>query len=152
MHYDHTQYGYVHWLLLLPAAVMFVAAPLARPPGARIVLGSAAAAFALTAAMFAWLRVRDEGDDLVLRYGPLPVFRKRLRMADITKVAIGRTSLFEGWGIHWFPGHGWTYNLWGFQCVQLQMGSTTVRIGTDDPEGLAAMLQTRISANRTAIG
>lgn len=144
MHYDHTQYGYLHWLLLLPAAAVLVAVPMVHTPEARIILVSAFAATVLTAAMFTWLRVRDEGEFLVLRYGPLPAFFKRFRLADITAVEIGRSSLIDGWGIHWCPGRGWTYNLWGFRCVKLRVGAQTVRIGTDDPEGLAAMLQSRI--------
>jgi hypothetical protein len=150
MHYDHTQYGHLHWLLLLPAAGLLVAVPLVHTPVARILLASAFAATVFTAAMFTWLRVRDEGESLVLAYGPLPVFRKQIRLADITAVETGRTSILDGWGIHWIPGRGWTYNLWGFQCVKLRVGPQTIRIGTDDPQGLAAMLQSRIAADRPA--
>ena len=56
---------------------------------------------------------------LALRFGPLPVLRKTFRYADITGVEIGRTSVIDGWGIHYMPGRGWTYNLWGFNCVKL---------------------------------
>jgi hypothetical protein len=101
----------------------------------------------LTAAMFMWLRIRDEGEYLALRYGPLPLIRKRFRFADITAVEPGRSSILDGWGIHWMPGRGWTYNLWGFRCVTLRLGAKTVRIGTDDPEGLALFLRMKVGGN-----
>ena len=145
MPYDHTQYGYLHWILLLAAGITFVAAPLATEPSTRIILASATGAVVLAAAMFAWLRVYDDGERLVLRYGPLPAFRKRFRFADITALEAGRSSLVDGWGIHWMPGRGWTYNIWGFRCVKLRLGSKTVRIGTDDPEGLAAFLRAKLA-------
>jgi hypothetical protein len=57
----------------------------------------------------------------------------------------GRTNLRDGWGIHYFPGRGSTWNLWGFDCVVLRLGgSKTLRVGTDDPEGLAAFLADRV--------
>jgi hypothetical protein len=145
MEYDHTQEGYLHWILLLLAGVLFVAVPFASQLGTRVVLASTSAALVFAALMFAWLRVRDEGDCLVLRYGPLPLFRKRFRFADITALETGRSSLVDGWGIHWMPGRGWTYNIWGFRCVKLRLGSKTVRIGTDDPEGLATFLRARLA-------
>ena len=140
MHYDHTQYGYWHWLLLASAGLALVFTPLAPQIEARVVLGSTAAATALAAGMFAWLRIRDEDGWLVLRYGPLPLFRKRFSLGEIRSAEPGRTSVLDGWGIHWGPGRGWTYNVWGFDCVKLAVGSKTVRIGTDDPEGLLQFL------------
>ena len=48
----------------------------------------------------------------------------------MTAVEAGRSSLIDGWGIHWIPGRGWTYNLWGFGCVVIQQGKKTTRVGT----------------------
>ena len=45
-----------------------------------------------------------------------------------------------GWGIHYFPGRGWTYNIWGFACVKLTLGRKIIRVGTDDADGLARFL------------
>jgi hypothetical protein len=150
MEYNHTQYGYLHWLLLLPAAAMLIAATrLARvEPPIAVVLTVAGAVLVLTAQMFGRLTVRDEGQWLAVRYGPLPVLRKRIRYAEITAVEPGRSSILDGWGIHWCPGRGWTYNLWGFDCVRLTLGRRTLRVGTDDPQGLAAFLRQRMAAPR----
>ena len=36
------------------------------------------------------------------------------------------------------PGRGWTYNLWGFDCVKLTLGRKIIRVGTNDAEGRVA--------------
>ena len=76
-------------------------------------------------------------------YGPLPLFRKRIRYADITAVEKSRSNVIDGWGIHYIPGRGWTYNLWGFDCVKLQLDKKVVRVGSNDAENLAAFLKQR---------
>ena len=90
---------------------------------------------------FTSLTIRDEGDWLALCFGPLPLLRKTVRYADITGVEVGRTRIINGWGIHYFPGRGWTYNIWGFACVKLTLGRKTIRVGTDDAEGLAKVIR-----------
>lgn len=143
--YDHVQRAPLYWLLMIPGiAVVIFAALKWNSPEATVflLLGLLLGALALS---FRWLRVCDEGDHLALRYGPLPIFRKRFRYADIAEAAVDRTSLVDGWGIHWVPGRGWTYNIWGCDCVQLTLtNGRTARVGTDDPAGLAAFLGTRM--------
>ncbi len=109
-----------------------------------------AAIFALCGLVFGSLTIRDEGDRLALRFGPLPVLRKTFRYADITGVEIGRTSVIDGWGIHFMPGRGWTYNLWGFACVKLTLGRKIIRVGTDDAEGLAKVIREKIGISCSA--
>ena len=94
--------------------------------------------------MFGSLTIRDDGEWLALRYGPLPVFRKRIRYADITAVEPGRTAIIDGWGIHYIIGRGWTYNLWGFGCVKLTLGKKVIRVGSDDVDRLAEFLRSKI--------
>jgi hypothetical protein len=98
----------------------------------------------LAAFMFASMTVQDEGEFLAIRYGPLPVFRRRIRYADVTSVEPGRSSIIDGWGIHWVPGRGWTYNLWGFQCATLTVRGGIVRIGSDDVDNLVGFLHGKI--------
>ena len=43
-------------------------------------------------------RVQDEGDELAVRYGPIPMFAKTIPYAQITAVEPGRTNLIDGWG------------------------------------------------------
>ena len=98
----------------------------------------------LLAVSFHHLTVRDEGDDLLIGFGPLPLFRRRIRYSQIERVEQAKSTILDGWGIHLSPSGGWTWNLWGFNCVDVwyKKGSKTkkVRLGTDDPGGLAAFL------------
>jgi hypothetical protein len=91
-----------------------------------------------------YVEVRDKGDCLALRYGPIPLFHKRFPYSKMTAVEASRSTVFDGWGIHYLPARGWTYNLWGFGCVKVQMGKKTVRIGTDDVRGLVVFLRGKI--------
>jgi hypothetical protein len=50
---------------------------------------------------------------LVIRFGPIPLFRRTVRYADIQKVEVGRTLILDGWGIHFSIRGGWVWNLWG---------------------------------------
>jgi hypothetical protein len=143
--YEHVQRGGWQAVLFALAVVMAAGAWLARGDRtATIIVLCIAGIFLLCALVFGSLTVRDEGDRLALRFGPLPLFRKRIRYADITSVEAGRTSFLDGWGIHYILGRGWTYNLWGFGCVKLTLGRKVIRVGSDDVENLAAFLKTKV--------
>lgn len=151
MNYEHTQGGRFHQIFFVVAIVLAIGAWLARsePDTAWAVL-VVAVIFAVSALMFGSLTVRDDGERLALRFGPLPILRKSIRYADITAVEPDRTKIIDGWGIHYIIGRGWTYNLWGFGCVKLMLGSKVIRVGTDDVANLAEFLQQKISS-RTAV-
>jgi hypothetical protein len=114
MEYEHTQHGHFHRVFLLVAGMMLIGAWLGREERGLVVLLSATAAiFLLCSLMFGHLTIRDEGERLALRYGPLLVIHKRFRYADITSVEPDRTKIIDGWGVHYILGRGWAYNLWG---------------------------------------
>ena len=144
MTYNHIQHGRWHYILLVFALATVAGAWLARsqPPLVPILM-AIAAVFAFCGLIFGSLAISDEGDRLALHFGPLPLLFKRVRYADITAVEIDRTSVIDGWGIHYIPGRGWTYNLWGFDCVKLMLGRKIIRVGTDDAENLAKFLRER---------
>ena len=145
MQYAKTQRGRWHYLLLAVAGVMLIGAWLVRRELAAVILVLVIAAiFLLCALIFGSLTIRDEGEWLALRYGPLPILRKRFRYADITAVEPDRTKIIDGWGVHYIPGRGWTYNLWGFSCAKLRLGRKIVRLGTDDVDPLVAFLRTKL--------
>jgi hypothetical protein len=53
---------------------------------------------------------------------------------------------WHGWGIHGWPGKGWVYNVSGWDAVELRMRDGRFnRIGTDEPEKLAAAIQSRLT-------
>ena len=147
--YNHTQPGRWQYLFYAFTLATLAGAWLARsePPVVAMNLATAAI-FALCGLMFGSLTICDEGDYLALRFGPLPLLRKRIRYADITAVEIGRSEIIHGWGIHYFPGRGWTYNIWGFACVKLTLGRKIIRVGTDDVEELAKFLREKTGLNK----
>ncbi len=151
MHYEHRQSGriYIHMIVLV-AVLMMTTVLLAvlwnhdRDLGA-LMAGIAAAVVSLfLIECFQILTVWDAGDCLMLRYGPIPLFWKRFSYSQMTAVRPSRLTVFDGRGISYLPGRGWTYHLSGVGCVKVQMGQKSVRIGTDDVEGLVAFLQTKI--------
>lgn len=148
MQYNHTQNGYWHWVLY---AVILAEAPwawVAREDSLAVgVMAAVAVVLALAALTFQWMTVRDEGEALAIRFGPLPLFRKRIPYTEITAVEPARTSILDGWGIHYIPGRGWTYNVWGFDCARLNLGNRIVRIGSDDVENLVRFLRERIRSS-----
>lgn len=139
--YSHTQRSPLWWLLLAVAGV--IAGVGWQSTEARIPSASLAAALAVITLTVATLTVRDTGAELQVRFGPIPLFGTSLRYDDVRSVRHARTRLIDGWGIHWLPGRGWTFNLWGRDCVEVTLSGRRLRIGTDDPEGLAAFLTER---------
>ena len=145
MSYQHKQTGKLYLLLLASAFMLLALAWLRRAPGVLpLVVPPVFLILVLLAYCFQSLLVRDEGDCLALRYGPIPLFRKRFPYSKMTAVEASRSTLLDGWGIHYIPGRGWTYNLWGFTCVKVRMGKKTVRMGTDDVRGLVRFLRGKI--------
>ena len=145
MDYQHTQKAPLRWLLQLPIIALLAFAWVCRSePALVLILASVAVLLFLASLSFGYLTVRDEDDKLAVRYGPMPLFRTHVAYASISSAERGRSSILDGWGIHWFPGRGFTYNLWGFDCVQLVVRGKTVRVGSDDVDNLVDFLNSRI--------
>lgn len=143
--YRHTQKG--PWSLLLFAIGVLMLGLgwfLREEPVVPVVLPVAGALMLLLGASFRYLTVADEGDRLAIRFGPLPLFRKRIRYSDMRSVEVGRTTLLDGWGIHLSLRGGWVWNIRGWDCVMIEHGGKTW-LGTDDAENLARYLQSRIA-------
>jgi len=132
----------------VPGIAMFVGAGLTRQWPIAFILAGGGILMLFSAVSFQTLTVRDDGDSLRIQFGPLPLLGKTIRYADIDTVTRGRTSLIEGWGIHLSPGGGWTWNLWGFDCVDFRLkDGRRTRIGTDDPAGLEEFLKAAVSSD-----
>ena len=66
--------------------------------------------------------------------------RRDIPRAQILRAEPVRNSWLSGWGLRWIPG-GSMYNVWGLDAVALTIdGARDFRIGTDDPTGLAAAI------------
>jgi len=144
--YHHTQVGRIHWLVAVIGAFEVAIGLLAEAPSyVAVLLLVIGTSFLVLAASFRQLTVREVGDQLELRFGPFPMFRRRIAYAAIQSFEVGRSRWIDGLGVHWIPGRGWTWNLWGFDCVELKTTRGPLRIGTDDPQGLAAHIAERIT-------
>jgi hypothetical protein len=108
------------------------------------IAGGVSLLIAVLAPCFHHLTVEDQGDRLAIRFGPLPLFRRMVRYADIDSVEVGRTLILDGWGIHYSVQGGWVWNLWGRDCVVARLkNGGLLRIGTDDAENLEQFLESR---------
>lgn len=146
--YHHTQKG--PWAVLLYAlAVVFLTASwyVQNVLALDITFGATGCIMLFLGASFHYLMVTDEGNQLAVRFGPFPLFRRRIPYEEIVEVERGRTTFLEGWGIHWSPWGGWVWNIWGYECVVLRLKRGKLKIGTDDDEGLARFVKTRIAKN-----
>lgn len=144
--YNHTQQSPIGRVLLIVAVVeIALAIAFWRQWEAAVILLVVAAIIIVMAFSFSHLTVRDEGDCLAIRFGPLPLFRKRIPYASMTAVEPDQSSFVDGWGIHYNPWKGWIYNLWGFHCVRIVQDGKSVRIGTDDRDNLTRFLRAKIA-------
>jgi hypothetical protein len=143
--YQHTQKAPLRWFLQIPIVALLAFAWGCRSePVLVLILVSVAVLLFLVSLCFGYLTVQDEGESLAIRYGPLPLFRTRVAYATVSSAERSRSSIIDGWGIHWLPGRGFTYNLWGFDCVRLVAQGKTIRVGSDDVENLVDFLNSRI--------
>lgn len=141
--YAHTQKGVLQPILLALAAICLGIAFFMRDalPGMIIFMVAAIVCVVLSFA-HSRLTVRDEGDHLAVRFGPIPLFKQSIPYAAITAVEKDRSHFLSGWGIH--PTRkGWLWNIGGFDCVRIEMGTANILLGTDDPDGLVAFLRSK---------
>jgi len=145
--YSHTQQAPLCLILYGSALVCFVVAFIIGEKPGIYIGGGVGLLIALLGPTLHHLTVEDQGDGLAIHFGPIPLFRRTVRYADIGTVEIGRTLLLDGWGIHYSIRGGWVWNLWGRTCVVVHFkNGGTLRIGTDDAEMLAEFLRGKVQA------
>lgn len=148
--YTHTQRGMLRIVLLVAAGLVLAVGWFAPQEAAhRPVLAAVAVICIVLSFAFERLTIRDEGERLGVRFGPLPLFKKTIPYAEMTGVQRSRSTLLAGWGIHW-TRQGWLWNIGGRDCVRIEMGTKSLLLGTDDPDGLAAFILSKIGAGRGA--
>ena len=147
--YSHTQKAPLCLILYGSALACFALAWMVGDTPGIFIAGGVGLLIALLAPAFHHLTVEDQGDRLAIRFGPVPLFRRTVRYADIEKVEVGRTLILDGWGIHYSIRGGWVWNLWGRDCVVVHLKNGGVlRIGTDDAANLARFLEGKIGQER----
>ena len=147
--YKHVQHAPI-CLLLYGLAIVFLVLGLVlntEPPIPWLFPPIGLVIFVL-AASFHHLTVEDQIEHLSISFGPIPLFRQTIQYDDIISAKIGRTTILDGWGIHMSLRGGWVWNLWGRDCVILQLRKGILRVGTDDAVNLADFLNQKISTQR----
>jgi hypothetical protein len=136
MPYRHTQPARTILLICFAVAVLGVAIGwLAGAMPAILILVIQIA----VAVVFHSLTVEVGGGELRWYFG-LGFWTYRLALDEIGSVAIVRNHWWNGFGIRLAPGFA-LYNVSGLDAVELKLKSGDIRrIGTDDPQGLAAAL------------
>ena len=142
--YKHTQRAPL-CLLLYPIGVALLGWVSSTEPAIQWMFSVAGLLFLILATSFHSLTVEDKGDRLSVSFGPTPLFRRTVLYTDIVSVDTGRTTLLDGWGIHMSLRGGWVWNLWGRDCVVLDLREGVLRVGTDDAERLSDYVKTRLS-------
>ena len=147
MDYEHTQRSPWFWVLpTLGALTLVTTRSVSHQMLPGLILVGVGIMFFGAGLCFGSLTVRDEGQWLDVRFGPLPLFGTKIAYSTITGVEAASSGALDGWGIHWVLGRGVIYNLWGFDCVRIRVGKKIVRVGTDDVEGLLSFLRTKIDS------
>ena len=142
--YWHRQHAPWSWLLYVIAAIVAVSAVLAGGAPAGWIALTAGLFTGLLASSFHHLTVEDRGTQLSVKFGPTPLFSLSIPYSDIVSVEVGRTTLLDGWGIHYSLRGGWVWNVWGRDCVVIHRHRSTLRVGSDDAENLLAFIRSRI--------
>lgn len=146
MTYSHTQVGapMIAALVTMTAAAFIVTAVAPAPDGTLtgviVLLG------AMVMASFVSLTVEIEGGTLTCRFGP-GFIKKTIVLAEIANATAVKNPWFVGWGIRWYPGRCWIWNVSGLQAVELEYrNGRKFRIGTDEPEALLRAIHSVIVA------
>jgi hypothetical protein len=139
MPYHHTQPGTMTLLVCL--AVGALGAAIIWRTGQMSMIPMLIILFAV-GLVFRSLTVEVGESELRWYFGP-GLWTYRLALDEIRSVAIVRNRWWNGLGIRMAPGFR-LYNVSGLDAVELRLKSGDIRrIGTDDPEGLAAALKSR---------
>ena len=147
--YQHTQRGPWSFVLLAVVASNLTLAVRLwgnEPAWASLLLLSVALLMTFMTFCFQSLTTTVSETSLRVHFGPIPLLEKKVLLEDIVSVRPEKSSLLDGWGVHWTPGKGWIYNMWGFDCLAINLGTRHFRVGTNDPDQLCEALERAISA------
>jgi hypothetical protein len=152
--YEHVQPSALRWILhaviiaIATYAIFIVGPTIAEKERILVwtILAFACVTILISSEIFTRLTVRDEGDVLAIRFGPIPLVSKRIPYEMIAKVELARSNIIDGWGIHSLPRRGTIWNVWGFDCIRLTLNNgKKFRLGTDDQQALFEFLKEQIT-------
>jgi len=91
------------------------------------------------------LTIEDADDGLLVHFGPLPLFKKKILYRDIQSAKVTHTTLLDGWGIHYSVRGGWVWNIWGYPCVLVKLKKGQIWLGSNEPEKLQAWIASKLA-------
>jgi hypothetical protein len=145
--YIHRQFGWFTVFALTAMAVWF-AFVAALSPGDR---GEFQSIFLMIAALqlaFYQLTTIVTESTLTVRYG-VGLLAFRFPLSEITQITERSVPWYAGYGIRWV-GDAWLFNVSGNDAIEVTFASgRKVWVGTDDPNGLAAILRLRMEELRS---
>lgn len=140
--YKHTQIGYL--LIVLLGSALLITLYLLMVTGFNWIAIIAVLILALCLYIFSTLTVTVTASTLDL-YFTARFIHKQFPLDAIRAVRVVKNPWYYGWGIHRVPD-GWVYNVSGTQAVELTLrNGRKERIGTDEPEQLAAAVRAATS-------
>lgn len=142
--YRHTQAAYLPLAVVSFLGLVLLLATSSGPaePGALVTIALILVALGVTLHAFSQLTVTVSDDELhvFFRWGRP---HRRYQLTDLVSANPVRNRWFYGFGVRSTP-QGWLYNVWGLDAVEVRFGDGEIfRIGTDEPETLAAALGAR---------
>jgi hypothetical protein len=137
MPYHHTQPGTATIAICLTVAAVLAAITWRTGQMSMIPVLLVVGAAAL---IFNSLTVEVSDKEVRWHFGP-GLWSYRLALDEIDAVCIVRNKWWNGFGIRMAPGFR-LYNVSGLDAVELRLKSGDIRrIGTDDPQGLSAVIE-----------
>lgn len=144
--YIHRQFGWFTVFALTAMAVWF-ALVAAFSPGERGEFQSILLIIAALQVVFYQLTTIVSETTLTVRYG-VGLLAFRFPLSEITQIEERNVPWYAGYGIRWV-GDAWLFNVSGRDAIEVTFASgRKVWVGTDDPDGLAAILRHRMEELR----
>jgi Zn-dependent protease with chaperone function len=141
--YRHTQPARLIWLVLAIAMIILIAAAIIAGFSVLTMIVIGGILILLTGWLLRSLTVSIGGGMLSWWFGP-GFWRKRVSLAEIEDCEAVRNRWWWGFGIRYY-GKGFLYNVSGLDAVEFRLASGKYfRVGTDEPEALAAAVKASI--------
>ena len=143
--YRHTQTGPWHFIVFSIGVLQaYLSVALRNEAPLNLIFGVCAAFMLVLGFSIRSLTIEDVGDGLLVRFGPLPLFKKKILFSDIVSAKVSHTTLLDGFGIHYSLRGGWVWNIWGYPCVHLQLKKGQIWLGSNEPEKLLSTIQSKV--------
>lgn len=137
-------------LLIIGAMILEAATAdgVLQPPEQNALLALMGGIFVLVVMLLLMHRLTAivDPEGVLISYG-IGIISRRIRHQDIAHCLQVKNPWWWGWGMRKIPG-GWMWNVSGLSAIELKLKNGRVfRIGTDEPEMLAAAINERLASS-----